>query len=74
MKTSSTSTEKQKQSEELERQMARFKTVYGGEVVTYAAQPAPERKPWRKRKSLLDEAFDKVVEEAEKDSAARIKS
>jgi len=34
---------------ELERQEQRYKDVYGGEVTTYAAQPEPERKPWRKR-------------------------
>ena len=42
---------------ELERQEQRYKDVYGGEVTTYAAQPEPERKPWRKRASLLDQAF-----------------
>lgn len=41
---------------ELERQKQRYETVYGGEVVTYAAQPDPDRKPWLKRLSLLDEA------------------
>lgn len=41
---------------ELERQKQRLETVYGGEVVTYAAEPEPDRKPWRKRPSLLDEA------------------
>ena len=40
---------------ELERQEQRYKDVYGGEVTTYAAQPEPERKPWRKRASLLDQ-------------------
>ena len=33
---------------ELERQAQRYKDVYGGEVITYAAQPDPDRKPWRK--------------------------
>jgi len=46
---------------ELERQKQRFETVYGGEVVTYAAQPEPERKPWKKRPSLLDEAFQEEI-------------
>jgi hypothetical protein len=35
-------------------------------VITYAAQPDPERKPWRKRPSLLDEAFTKELEKIEK--------
>mgnify|MGYP006344252543 CR=1 FL=1 len=33
-------------SAELARQAQHYKDVYGGEVVTYAAQPDPERKPW----------------------------
>lgn len=43
-----------------------FKTVYGGEVVLYAAEPAPEKRPWRQRKSLLDESFEKALAEEEK--------
>lgn len=52
---------------ELERQEKRFKDVYGGEVITYAAQPEPERKPWRKRASLLDQAFAQELEKIEKE-------
>lgn len=51
---------------ELERQEQRYKDVYGGEVVTYAAQPDPERKPWRKRPSLLDQAFQQELQKIEK--------
>lgn len=51
---------------ELERQKQRFEEVYGGEVVTYAAQPEPERKPWRKRPSLLDEAFAEEIRKEQK--------
>lgn len=54
---------------ELERQKQRFEEVYGGEVVTYAAQPEPERKPWRKRPSLLDEAFQEEVRKEERRQA-----
>ena len=54
---------------ELERQKQRYEQVYGGEVVTYAAQPEPERKPWRKRPSLLDEAFQEEVRKEEKRQA-----
>ncbi|RNF58190.1 hypothetical protein EFK68_04890 [Pseudomonas aeruginosa] len=54
---------------ELERQKQRFEEVYGGEVVTYAAQPEPDRKPWRKRPSLLDEAFQEEVRKEEKRQA-----
>jgi hypothetical protein len=52
---------------ELERQEQRFKDVYGGEITTYAAQPEPERKPWRKRASLLDQAFQQELQKMEKD-------
>jgi hypothetical protein len=54
---------------ELERQKQRFEEVYGGEVVTYAAQPEPERKPWKKRPSLLDEAFAEEIRKEEKRQA-----
>nr|WP_243434513.1 MULTISPECIES: hypothetical protein [unclassified Pseudomonas] len=50
---------------ELERQEQRYKDVYGGEVTRYAAQPDPERKPWRKRRNLLDQAFDRELEKIE---------
>ena len=52
---------------ELERQAQRYKDVYGGEVITYAAQPDPDRKPWRKKPSLLDQAFEKEIEKIEKE-------
>ncbi|RMO17290.1 hypothetical protein ALP26_05328 [Pseudomonas savastanoi pv. glycinea] len=50
---------------ELERQEQRYKDVYGGEITTYAAQPEPERKPWRKRASLLDQAFKQELQKME---------
>jgi hypothetical protein len=46
----------------LERQAQRYTEIYGGEVTTYAAQPEPQRKAWRKRPSLLDEAFSRELE------------
>jgi hypothetical protein len=52
---------------ELERQEQRYKDVYGGAVTTYAAQPEPERKPWRKKASLLDQAFQQELQKMEKD-------
>jgi len=54
---------------ELERQKQRYEMVYGGEVVTYAAQPDPDRKPWLKRLSLLDEAFQEEVRKEERRQA-----
>ena len=52
---------------ELERQAERYKDVYGGEVTTYAAQPEPERKPWRKRATLQDQVFAQELEKMEKE-------
>ena len=56
---------------ELERQAQRYQELYGGEVTLYAAQPEPERKPWRNRKSLLDEAFQDELAKVEKQKAER---
>ena len=57
---------------ELERQAQRYKDVYGGEVITYAAQSDPERKPWRKKANLLDQAFDKELERIEKELQSKV--
>lgn len=54
---------------DLERRKQQFEEVYGGEVVTYAAQSEPDRKPWRKRPSLLDEAFQEEVKKEERRQA-----
>jgi uncharacterized protein YceH (UPF0502 family) len=56
---------------QLERQAQRYQELYGGEVITYAAQPDPERKPWRKRASLLDQAFEREIKKLEQDLAAK---
>ena len=50
---------------ELERQKERFENIYGGEVTLYAAQPDPEKKPWRKRRTVQDQAFDREVQKIE---------
>lgn len=47
---------------ELQRQEERYKDVYGGEVTLYAAQPDPEKKPWRKRPNVQDKAFDRELD------------
>ncbi|MED5612098.1 MULTISPECIES: hypothetical protein [Pseudomonas] len=52
---------------ELERQEQRYKDVYGGEVTLYAAQPDPDKKPWRKRPSVQDKAFDRELEKMQSD-------
>lgn len=56
---------------ELERQAQRYTDVYGGEVITYAAQPDPEKKPWRKRPNLLDHAFERELEKIRKEQQAK---
>lgn len=55
---------------ELERQEQRYKEVYGGEVTTYAAQPEPERKPWRKRATVQDQVFQQELQKMEKELKA----
>ena len=56
---------------ELERQATRYKDVYDGEVITYAAQPDPEKKHWRKRPNLLDHAFERELEKIRKEQQAK---
>lgn len=52
---------------ELERQAQRYKTIYGGEITTYAAQVEPERKPWRKKASIQDQAFKEELQKLERE-------
>lgn len=54
----------------LEKRTKIFEDVYGGSVTTYGAEPAPERKPWRKRPSLLDEAFQAEVDKEKQRQAS----
>lgn len=54
---------------ELERQANRFQTIYGGEITTYAAQPDPERKPWRKRPTVSDQVFQEELQKMQKEQA-----
>ncbi|MOA57197.1 hypothetical protein D3C78_1813320 [compost metagenome] len=55
---------------ELERQEQRFKEIYGGEVTTYAAQPDPERKPWRKRATVHDQVYAQELQKMEQELKA----
>ena len=50
---------------ELERQAQSFVATTGGEIVLYAAQRKPDRQPWRKKPSLLDEAFQAEIRKIE---------
>ncbi|HCE7248295.1 TPA: hypothetical protein NHR53_006196 [Pseudomonas aeruginosa] len=42
------SSEKDQLRAELERQLERYTEVLGGEVTVYAAEPVPDKRPWRK--------------------------
>lgn len=50
----------------LEQQAQSFTKEAGGEVITYAAQREPERKPWRKKPSVQDEVFANELEKMAK--------
>jgi len=50
---------------ELVRQAQRFTNIYGGEITTYAAEREPERKPWRKKPTVLDQVFQQEVQKLE---------
>ncbi|HDQ9992945.1 TPA: hypothetical protein QBQ79_003902 [Pseudomonas aeruginosa] len=47
----------------LAREEQRYKDVYGGEVTLYAA----DRKPWRKRPTVQDQAFDRELQKIEEE-------
>ncbi|RQD11216.1 hypothetical protein IPC346_14815 [Pseudomonas aeruginosa] len=51
----------------LAREEQRYKDVYGGEVTLYAAQPEPDRKPWRKRPTVQEQAFDRELQKIEEE-------
>ena len=55
---------------ELERQAQRYQDIYGGEVTTSAAHAAPERKPWRKKPSVQEQAFQQELRKMEQDRSA----
>ncbi|MBK3868176.1 hypothetical protein GFL09_10810 [Pseudomonas stutzeri] len=59
---------------ELERQAQRFTNIYGGEVTTYAAEREPERKPWRKKPSLVDQVFQQELQKLEQDKRSDLDS
>ena len=56
---------KDKLREILQQRTEVFLSVYGGEIVRCAAEPVPKKRPWRQRKSLLDESFEKALAEEE---------
>ena len=59
---------------ELERQAQRFTNVYGGEITTYAAEREPERKPWRKKPTVLDQVFKPELQKLEQEKQSNCES
>lgn len=41
-------------------------------VTLYASEPEPETKPWKKKPSLLDQAFAQDLAEIEKDLQGKV--
>ena len=52
--------------EQLAMAVEQFQNEQNGEVVLYAAQPTPEKRPWRKRPSIHDEVFAKELDNMRK--------
>lgn len=47
---------------QLAQAVEQFKNEQHGEVLQYAAQPTPEKRPWRKKPSLQDEVFARELD------------
>ncbi len=52
--------------DELREKLAQDMAEFRGEVVRYAAIPPPERRPWKRRPSLTDEAYQGSPQNSEK--------
>lgn len=52
--------------EQLAQAVQQFQSDQSGEITLYAAQVAPEKRPWRKRPSLHDEVFAKELDNMRK--------
>ncbi|EJU9617981.1 hypothetical protein XEUV354_16105 [Xanthomonas euvesicatoria] len=51
--------------DELREKLAQDMAEFRGEVVRYAAVSPPERRPWKRRPSLTDEAYQQALLDAE---------
>jgi hypothetical protein len=51
---------------QLEEQCRKFKEEQGGNVTLYAGNSKPDRKPWKKRPTPGDMAYQQALAEAEK--------
>lgn len=54
---------KEQQRRLLDEQCRRFTEEQGGEVVTYAGQSKPDRKPWKRKPTSTELAFQKELQE-----------
>lgn len=55
--------------EQLAQAVEQFQNEQHGEIVLYAAQQTPEKRPWRKRPSIHDEVFAKELDNMRKQKA-----
>lgn len=52
---------------QLQAQLDQHLQVHPDAVTVYAAEPEPETKPWKKKPSLLDQAFAQDLADIDKD-------
>lgn len=55
---------------QLAQAVEQFQREQQGEITLYAAQVAPEKRPWRKKASLQDEVFARELDNLRKQTAA----
>lgn len=56
---------------QLQEQLEQHLQVNPDAVTVYAAEPEPETRPWKKKPSLLDQAFAQDVADIERDLQAK---
>ncbi|MGN7445328.1 MULTISPECIES: hypothetical protein [Pseudomonas] len=57
--------------QQLQKQFEQHLQAHPDAVTLYAAEPEPETKPWRKKPSLLDQAFAQNLADIEKTLQAK---
>lgn len=62
-------TSKEELRRQLESQVSQHLEQKPDAVTLYAAERKPDRQPWKKRPSLLDQAFSEELAKAEKEKA-----
>ncbi|WP_421556704.1 hypothetical protein [Pseudomonas kitaguniensis] len=56
---------------QLQEQLEQHLRAHPDAVTRYAAEPDPETKPWKKKPSLLDQAFAQDLADIEKELQAK---